>query len=119
VSDVVPLCQKIGLLPKRAWIAGQPRTTPKGRPLEGIHEDSYCYCELPFENAVYLEDALNMAVDLLIPHLADLNDFCDDGGRISLFISLEKGAFQGAVLPPTLLATLGSLRVVMEIDRDL
>ena len=119
VADVTELCKKLGLTPDRAWLAGQSRQTPKGVPLKGVYAESYCTCSLPIDRATYLEEGLQLAVAVLKPHVVALVKFSKTGGRVSFFISLEKGAFRGAELSPTLLTELADLHVSLAIDRNL
>lgn len=117
--DIVPMANLLGLSCKRSWLAGQPRVTDKGVPLEGVHESSYCACALPIENANYLEEGLMHAIDILKPHTKTLIDFSTGGGKISFFVSLEKGVFEGAQLSWKLLSDLGALHASVDIDRNL
>ena len=117
--NVKAMCESFGLNSRRAWHAGEPKQTPQGVSLGGTYSDSYCACELPIDQAEYLEDGLSLAAEILKPHAVALHEFSQNGGRLSLFISLEKGVFQGAELSPELLAELAALHVALEIDRNL
>ena len=117
--DVKAMCEKFGLKPKRAWLSGELKQTSKGAALQETYADSYCACDLPFDHAEYFEDGLRLVAEILKPHALTLNEFSQDGGRISLFISLEKGVFQGAEIKPGVLAELAALHMTLEIDRNL
>lgn len=117
-ADAGRLCRNLGFEPKREWLAGQPKQTPKGMVLEGVYSSSYCACELPLDQATDLEEGLQLAIEVLKPRTDVLNRFTQDGGRISIFVSLEKGVFGGAQLTPHILAQLAALHVFLEIDRN-
>lgn len=40
--DLAPIASELGLPVARIWIAGMPRQTPKGDPLKGVYDKSYC-----------------------------------------------------------------------------
>jgi hypothetical protein len=58
-------------------------------------------------------------VALMRPSAIQLIEFAKSGGETTLFISLEKGRFEGAVLQPDLLVELGTLATSLEIDQNL
>ena len=118
VGNVAEFCKGLGFMPERAWLAGEPRQTPRGVPLSGIYSNSYCTCRLPIGNAAHLEEGLRIAVGLLRPWVDQLAKFSKYGGEVSFFISLEKGVFEGATLDPKLLTELGALHVSLEIDQN-
>jgi hypothetical protein len=118
-DNVVEFCKGLGFTPERGWLVGEPRQTPRGAALSGVYLNSYCTCSLPIDHATHLEDGLRVAAGLLRPWLEQLVKFSEDGGKVSFFISLEKDVFEGAALDSKLLADLGSLRISLDIDRNL
>jgi hypothetical protein len=119
VDDVSVIGKSIGLLPEIAWLAGEPRKTPRGTPLNGSNLQSYCACQLPTEKASSLEEGLWLAIDLFKAQESQLTQFSRSGGELSLFVSLEHNKFEGAILDAALLAELGRLHVSIDIDRNL
>lgn len=118
-ADVARLCKNLGFVPERTWLAGEPRQTPRGAALSGVYSESYCSCSLHINQAAYLEEGLRIAVGLLRPSLDQLIKFSEDGGKVSFFVTLEKGIFEGATLDSNLLAELGALHISLDIDRNL
>jgi len=40
--DLADIANAVGLPIARIWVAGKDRKTPKGEPLEGVYQESYC-----------------------------------------------------------------------------
>lgn len=118
-KDLVKFCTSLGFEVDCSWQAGEQRKTSGGVPLLGMHTDSYCTCSVPGEGATSLDERLRKAVRLLTPSAEQLLQFSQDGGKSSFFVSLEKGAFEGATLDAGLLTELGRLEFSIEIDREL
>lgn len=118
-QDLNNLLTPLGVSPYRCWKAGDRRTTPQGVQLDGIYDSSYFCCDLPLQQSDDLAEWLGRAVDFLLPIANRLQLFIDEGGSLSFYIGLEKGAFGGTVLSPKLLGDLSALRIFVEIDRYL
>jgi hypothetical protein len=104
----------LGLTAKHSAKAGAQRTTPKGHPLSGTHQESYWHSD-PFKRGEYAstdelaEDVLADILDRLSPHKEFLLTLASQGARLHLQIasfSIRNYAFE---LSPQLLAKCASL----------
>jgi hypothetical protein len=102
-------------------MAGQPRRTPKGRPLDGVYAESYWSCE-PWERGetasadLLLEDSVAEVLELLSPHKAFLNRLRTEGGRLLLWISSYSNRNYAFELPPELLQQCAELSLSFAHD---
>ena len=119
VQDLCHFLAPLGVVPTHCWKAGDKRRTPTGAYLEGTYDSSYYCCELPLPEGNDLAEWLERAADFLRPVARQLVSFVEDGGSLSFYIGLEKGAFEGASFGPELLRELASLGISIDIDRNL
>jgi hypothetical protein len=111
----------LGLEPSHSCMAGQPRTTPKGRLLGGIHAESHWSAD-PFNRGEYLssddaaEDALSAVLELLRPHKQFLLLLQGQGGRLVLQVSSFSARNYAIVLPPDLLMEMAELGISLAHD---
>jgi hypothetical protein len=108
--------ETLGLEPTHFCMAGQPRKTPKGRLLGGIHAESYWSAD-PFKRGEYMssddaaEDAISAVLELLRPHKHFLLLLQGQGGRLVLQISSFSARNYAIVLPPDLLMEMAALGI--------
>jgi hypothetical protein len=112
---------ELGLQPRHSAMAGQPRRTPKGRPLDGVYSESYWWCE-PWERGevastdLLIEDSIAEVVELLSPHKAFLNRLRAEGGRILLWVSSYSNRNYAFEVPPELLRQCADLTLTFAHD---
>ncbi|NGO51922.1 DUF4279 domain-containing protein [Allomesorhizobium camelthorni] len=104
--------------PKRAWKAGEPRTTPKGTPIAGVFRQTYWYanvCEgrMPPQE---LAEELDQVLDGLIPYQAFLTRLREEGGRSEFFVGFYLGDQAGETYPSTMLAKMAALGLDLSLD---
>ena len=105
--------------PRRAWRAGEPRTTPKGTPLRGSYRESYWYtdlCRVTDASEEPLEDALHRFVSQLGAHREFLLGLRNDGGRAEFYIGLNGPASYGLELEPQLLTKVASIGLTLALE---
>lgn len=116
-SELSVCSTEFGLEPYRQWSVGQKRTSPRGKPLEGVWGDSYWTTPLgvfPDEN---VEDALARVGEWLEGHTSFLAKHLASGGSASLFIGFFLEGFNsGFALELPLLAKYVSLGVSLDFD---
>lgn len=119
-DDLRPLFDQLGLVPARAWRAGEARTTPKGSPLEGVRPESYAYTNLTADSRDWtdegLESFLRSVHQRLEMHRDVLRTFFVRGGRCGLFIGLSGENAFGFELDPSLGAGLADLKLTLGFD---
>ncbi len=115
---VVPseICAQLGLEPKWKHEIGEPRVSPKGAPLGGVYDHSYCSFSLVRQDDEELHEMLDRIADDLLQH-KDL--FClvrDEGGRVEFFIGWYSTGNTGDTFSGTLLRKLGELQIDLALD---
>jgi hypothetical protein len=104
--------------PKRAWKAGEPRTTPKGTPITGVFPQTYWYadiCEgrMPPQK---LGEELDQVLDKLMPCEPFFKQVRAEGGRSEFFVGFYLGNQAGETYPATILAKMAALGLDLSID---
>jgi hypothetical protein len=113
-ADLSGIPTELGLPAKRIWKAGDKRTTPTGRELEGVRRSSYC--TIQFEIADDLPKSLSSALDLLKQHKAFLINLSDAGVQLHFFVGWFSDANSRDVLEWPLLRDLADLRIGLDFD---
>lgn len=107
----------LGLRPGRAWVAGEPRATPKGTPLTGVHRESYCYYRLAKGiGPGALETRLGAVTKKLAKHSALLRSWRRSGGTLLYYVIIHGEAAMGFSLSPDLLSDIGRLGVELGVE---
>ena len=108
---------EFGLEPFRHCTVGEPRTTPRGDPLDGVWGDSYWTAPLEIGADEDLEKALARIGYWLGEHHAFMTNHVSSGGSAELFIGFFLESFNGGfLLEPALLAKFSALGVALGID---
>ncbi|TPG11353.1 hypothetical protein EAH88_02110 [Rhodanobacter glycinis] len=108
---------EFGLVPTRQWSVGQERTSPRGKPLEGLWEESYWTTSLEIDPDEAIEIALVRIAQWLSRHESFLSTHNISGGSAGLFIGFFLEGFNsGFLLEPSLLAQYTLLGVALEFD---
>ena len=117
-SDDLSHCSReFGLEPSREWKAGDDRTTPRGRPLEGTRHESYWTAPLDTSASQSIEDGLSQVAEWLAEHRTFMADHTRSGGSSELFIGFFLENFNtGFALSPSLLGKFSSLGVGLDFD---
>lgn len=99
----------------RMWKKGEPRTTPKGAPLEGRYRETYCVFDLGKGHDGNLAAHLQTIVETLKPKRAFLTQLRAAGGSTAFFVSWEAGK-RGEVFDVQLLSDIAALGIALGID---
>lgn len=117
--DPDDLTSRLGREPKRAWRAGSPRTTSRGRPLQGTNATSFWVVTLVDGEwpKTPIATALAEVVKDLESHAGVLHQVRAEGGRAELFVGwfFDEGN-SGDELPASLLSDLGRLGLDLSFD---
>jgi hypothetical protein len=113
--DVGALLEKWGFEVGRSWVAGEPRTTPAGSPLEGEWPDSYAYSSLPAEGTT-LAHRLRLILKKVEPVADELAAFVDSGGGAELFVGWHFQRNSGDMLDWELMRRLADCRLSLSLD---
>ena len=116
-TDPKTISTALGIEPKRSWKAGEPRLTPKGKPLEGIYRDTYWVADIA---AGRWPNNLNTAIDDALTRLVRFRSFLHnmraEGGTVELFIGWFFENQSGGVLSHDCLALAGDLQIDLSFD---
>ena len=110
------ISQHINLKPKHKWKTGEPRKTPKGTLLEGVHERSYCTYPIEKNEGEDLSELLDRVVDELMPHKSLFDEVRESGGEAEFFIGWFTSGNSGDIFTYDLLRKLGELSIDLSFD---
>jgi len=116
-ADLSRVPQSLGLPVSRIWKAGDPRSTPKGTPLEGSWRNSYCCLTLQEERVASLPELLRKVLPKLARHKGVLDELTSDGATLSLFVGwFSEEANSRDLIEWDLLAELANLKIALDLD---
>ncbi|AGG89781.1 DUF4279 domain-containing protein [Rhodanobacter denitrificans] len=114
--DPSDLSTELGIKPTRMWKAGERRTTPKGRELEGIYDESYCTFNIERHGEENLSETLERALASFGQYKDIFHRICIEGGRIEFFIGWFSVGNSGDTLPYKLMSKLAELEIDLALD---
>jgi Domain of unknown function (DUF4279) len=108
----------LGLQPRHSWRAGEPRSTPKGRPLSGVNRESFWISDLGKGSRppTSLSAAISAALDQLSDRRTFLHKIRSEGGLAEFFIGWFFDSQSGDTLPYDLLARAADLGIDLSFD---
>ena len=119
--DPEEITRILSLTPARTHKTGDPRQTPKGKPLEGIYKETYWYTQLVPEGERSSGD--EPLEDFLFETVEELQQFSNffsrvraEEGHIDLFIGIFGNRNYGFELPPKMLMAIGELGIALSFD---
>ncbi|MET1111369.1 MAG: hypothetical protein ABWX67_07585 [Allosphingosinicella sp.] len=113
--DLGALLEKWGFEVGRAWVAGQPRTTPEGTRLEGVWPDSYAYARLPADGTT-LAHRLRLLLPTVEAVAPELVALVESGGAAELFVGWHFQRNSGDMLDWALMRRLADCRLSLSLD---
>ena len=119
--DPAVISTTLGLAPRHQSKAGEPRVTPKGRPLGGTYAESHWSAD-PFARGEYLshedrvEDVFMDVVEFLAPNKAFLLSLREQGARLHLQVATHSNRNYALVFAPELLAQCAQLGICLVHD---
>lgn len=110
--DLADIAKAVGLPIARIWTAGKDRRTPKGDPLEGVYQDSYCAFRV-----VTAEETISAAIATIdtVLHVAVSSQAILQGQELkkSLYCTLMS---EGEIIDEVSLRRLVEWGIQLEID---
>lgn len=82
------IIRNLGLLPKFSHSAGEPRSTPKGNPLEGVYKVTYCCFDVIPTKTGYITDGLNQIFEKFNRFTDYFTKITVEGGRVEIFVGI-------------------------------
>jgi hypothetical protein len=104
----------MGLIPFRCWRAGEPRSSPSGKPLEGRWPHTYWTSgtiasgRWPGQS---LPSAVSDLLDRLAPHASFFHQVRGEGGKVEFFIGWFLDGHTGGLFTPDLLGRLADFKI--------
>jgi len=114
--DPTVISAALDLTPGRATRAGEPRTTPKGDPLEGVYEFSCWTHEFDTSHVTDLTEYLPSVITLLNVHASFLSGIVRDGGSVELFCGVFADGNWDECFHHSLLRKLSDLGIDLRLD---
>jgi len=116
-ADLSGLSKLFGLEPFRQWHVGEPRTSPRGQPLDGTWKDSYWVAHLSPPDGASLEAFLSSTASWLSAHKSFFHQHSAAGGSAYLSVGFFiTGLNAGILLDQQLLAQYASLGLALDFD---
>jgi hypothetical protein len=116
--DPQDITTALGWEPRRAWKAGEPRTTPKGKTLTGTNLNTYWYTVLSRGDAPPFKLAVEL--DRLLDELAARREFLHrvraEGGSSEFFIGWFLQSQAGETFQHSTLAKMADLHIDLALD---
>ena len=114
--DPAEIAGQVGFDAKAKWAAGEPRKTPKGRPLRGIREQSYCALAIGSGDDGALAECLDTAVARLKHAGEFLRQIRATGGSLMFYVSWVSSGDTGEVFGTALLRDMADLGIELGIN---
>lgn len=92
------IVQSMGLSAEFSHSVGEPRVTPKGRPLDGHYKSTYCSFVLIEKKAGDFSKNIEPILDSLRPKKDFLDEVLREGGKAELFVGVFSDGATGFVL---------------------
>src|SRR3977135_3413586 len=86
--DPDEIAKRLRMSPRRKWLAGTQRRTPKGRSLSGGYDSSFCLFALLNKENKGLMEVIELFLNRLEKQKAFLSSICKSGGRLEVYVSL-------------------------------
>jgi len=109
------ISSKLGLEPQHKWKAGAERKTPKGKPLTGVYEKSFCTFRLKHGKNIELADFLKGYTKKLHKNKRFLKSIRSTGGKLEYFIGWFTDKDSGEVFDLELLEQLVKLGIDLSL----
>ncbi len=110
------ISRRLGSKPDRGWTAGDPRTTPRGRPLAGLWKDSYWAKRVKSRTDLRPDEAIAQHLASMSQHLRFFASVVRAGGWVEYYLSCESTGAVGVLFEPALLRELGRMHIQLGID---
>jgi hypothetical protein len=117
-ADPADITLALGINPSRSWRAGEPRCTPKGRPLEGTWPESYWTAEVTEGQwpKTRLVEAISGLLDQFAAHKDFFHQIRLQGGKVELFVGWFFDGQGGDVFSHDLLCRMANLSIDLSLD---
>ncbi|MGD9615655.1 MAG: DUF4279 domain-containing protein [Alphaproteobacteria bacterium] len=106
----------LGIKPYRSWKAGEPRFTPKGRPLPGTHQISRWNYVFRYKSNKGFASQIDSILERLLPAREFFLEINDSGGTAQLYLMLPGDQNLGDELDWKILGKFVDLRLAFSVE---
>jgi hypothetical protein len=114
--DPNEISKVLGLRAKYSWKAHTQKKTPKGQPLEGLYDASYCSFDLENSNGIELSDFIKLCNIKFSSYKSFFNQIYSTGGELEYFIGWYSDENSGEIFDLELLEQLVELKIKLSFD---
>jgi hypothetical protein len=116
--DPAEITSALHLSPSRSWRAGDSRTTPTGKPLEGKYPDTTWIADVGESKwpDKELPVAINGVLDQLAPYKEFFHRIRSEGGKVEFFVGWFLEGQGGDIFDCGLLARMADLKIDLALD---
>ena len=110
------ISRNLGMRPDISWTAGDRRNTPKGTPLSGRYERSYCCFRIKHSRSIEMIDLIKAFNKTLGKKRSFLKSFRKSGGSLEYFIGWFLREPDGEIFDVKLIEQLSQLGIRLAFD---
>ncbi|MEW8556866.1 MAG: hypothetical protein AB2588_02715 [Candidatus Thiodiazotropha sp.] len=114
--DAETICREIGIKAYRKWSAGDMRSTPTGRKLDGVYEETHCTFRLDHEGFGDISTFLSNQTSTVKSKKQFFKKVIASGGNIEYFIGWDLHGNTGDTFSHELLRELADLGISLSFD---
>ncbi len=110
------ICKVLGMTARHQWTAGASRKTPKGTPIKGTYDSTYCSFRLDHPTDMRLADFLSQCNKRFRPYQEFFKKIRSTGGSLDYFVGWYSNASSGELFSANLLSELADLKIDLGLD---
>lgn len=107
---------KLGMKAKISRSVGDPRVTPKGKPLDGTNKETYCSFTLIDKQPGDFVDGLCQVIPNLIPYEEYFEGIAQEGGRVEFYVGVFTDVSTGFSLNRQVITSLEKLHLQLSVE---
>ena len=113
--DAKEIADRLCLVATHSNVAGQPRVTPTGQPLDGVYAETYCCFYVNVPEQQQLDESLCKANAFLAKDRLFVRRLRNEGARFVYSVSFQPG-YSAHQLEPETLAAMAKLGVELALS---
>lgn len=114
--DPNDISKQLTIIPDRAWMAGQQRSTPKGTLLDGVNKETYWIHTFDSNHEMGPNDFLKEIFKALYVNIDFFESVVSDGGRSELYFTIQSGENAGDIVSWKTLEGFVDLKIDFSIE---
>jgi hypothetical protein len=114
--DAGAIAAQLRMTPKFCWTSGEPRKTPRGTPLQGVREESYCTFDIGSGDDGEIARCLSTALEGLRAEAEFLRHLRDAGGSLMFYVYWYPNGDTGELFATDLLRDMAEMGIELGIN---